>query len=68
MSRKPILVGSLMLGIGYAWAAVRRQQRPIPNEMVDFRQKEQMERLKSKFHLKRRRDYLQRVHGSQTVS
>ena len=47
MTRGPVILGGLALGAGYFWAAVRRQARPIPGEMVAFRRREQMERLKT---------------------
>jgi glycosyltransferase involved in cell wall biosynthesis len=49
MGRKPYVVGGLVLGAGYLWALVRRANRPIPPEMVAFRRREQMQRLRSLF-------------------
>jgi poly-beta-1,6-N-acetyl-D-glucosamine synthase len=48
----PLLVGGFALGIGYAWAAVRRLERPVPRELVEFHRREQLERLKSKLGLR----------------
>ena len=49
MTRRPFLVGGLALGAGYVVAAARREERPIPMEMVAFRRREQMQRLKRLF-------------------
>jgi poly-beta-1,6-N-acetyl-D-glucosamine synthase len=46
MSRKPILLGGLILLIGYFWALVKRAKKPVSEEFVVFRGKEQMEWLK----------------------
>ena len=51
MTQTPRLVGGVALGIGYAWAAVRRLERPVPRELVEFHRKEQLERLKGKIGL-----------------
>lgn len=48
MTKRPFVVGGLMLGTGYLWALVRSAQRPVSDEWVAFRRREQMERL-SKF-------------------
>jgi glycosyltransferase involved in cell wall biosynthesis len=47
MTRRPYVLGGLALGAGYLWALVRRANRPIPPEMVAFRRREQMRRLRS---------------------
>jgi biofilm PGA synthesis N-glycosyltransferase PgaC len=46
MGRKPYVVGGLFLLSGYIWAYVRRIERPISHELVTFRRREQMVRLK----------------------
>ena len=43
---KPIVLGGLLLGAGYLWAAVRRVKRQIPDEMIQFHRREQFRRLK----------------------
>jgi biofilm PGA synthesis N-glycosyltransferase PgaC len=48
MTKRPIVLGGLMLGAGYLWALVRHAKRPVSDELVAFRRREQMERL-SKF-------------------
>jgi biofilm PGA synthesis N-glycosyltransferase PgaC len=46
MTKKPVIVGGLMVVTGYAWAAIRRVKRPVSDELVAFQRREQMERLK----------------------
>jgi poly-beta-1,6-N-acetyl-D-glucosamine synthase len=46
MTKRPLFFGGLMLGIGYVWAAIKRVERPVPSEMVEFCRREQMQRLK----------------------
>jgi biofilm PGA synthesis N-glycosyltransferase PgaC len=45
MRNRPFIVGGLTLGAGYVWALLRHQKRPVPAEMVAFRQRDQMRRL-----------------------
>jgi len=44
---RPFLAGGLALGAGYLWALARRPKRPIPRQMVAFRRREQMQRLRN---------------------
>jgi len=46
MTKKPFVAGGLMMASGYIWALVRRVERPVPREMVEFCRREQMQRLK----------------------
>ena len=46
MSRKPILFGGSILFLGYLWALVKKEPKPVSKEFVDFRGKEQMKWLK----------------------
>jgi len=46
MTRKPFLIGGLLLLAGYVSASVRRVERPISGELVAFRRREQMQRLR----------------------
>lgn len=46
MTKKPLIVGGLALGTGYLVAAARHEERPISREMVEFRRREQMMRLR----------------------
>jgi biofilm PGA synthesis N-glycosyltransferase PgaC len=47
MSRKPYLVGGFCLFLGYAWACLRRMERPVPKELMLFHRAEQMARLRN---------------------
>lgn len=47
MKSKPYLLGGLFLFSGYLWAFLNRMERPVSKEFVNFRQKEQMQRLKN---------------------
>jgi glycosyltransferase involved in cell wall biosynthesis len=45
MTKKPLFLGGLMTGAGYVWSLVRRVERPVSREMVQFCRREQMGRL-----------------------
>jgi glycosyltransferase involved in cell wall biosynthesis len=47
MKNQPAVAGGLLLLMGYLWAALKRAERPVSKELVAFRRKEQMNRLKS---------------------
>jgi glycosyltransferase involved in cell wall biosynthesis len=47
MTKKPYVVGALMLLAGYVSAGVRRVERPVSRELVWFRRREQMRRLRN---------------------
>ncbi len=46
LKNSPLVVGGLMLLAGYLWSMARRVKRPVSPELVQFRQREQMQRLK----------------------
>jgi glycosyltransferase involved in cell wall biosynthesis len=46
MTKKPFIIGGLALGAGYLWAFVRRAERPVSGELMQFHRQEQMRRLK----------------------
>ena len=46
MTKKPYILGGLLLGTGYAWSLIRRAERSIPGEVMAYRRREQMQRLK----------------------
>jgi glycosyltransferase involved in cell wall biosynthesis len=46
-AKRPIILGGGALLLGYCWAAVRRVQRPVPPELVQFHRREQMAKLKA---------------------
>jgi poly-beta-1,6-N-acetyl-D-glucosamine synthase len=45
MTKRPFLVEGLALGLGYGWAMLRRQKRPISEQLMAFHRKEQMRKL-----------------------
>lgn len=49
LTRKPYLAGGLALAAGYMVSSVRRTARPVSRELVEFRRREQMGRLKAFF-------------------
>jgi glycosyltransferase involved in cell wall biosynthesis len=49
MSKKPFLVGGSVLLAGYLWAVLTRADRTVSKELIAFRGKEQMRRLKEIF-------------------
>jgi poly-beta-1,6-N-acetyl-D-glucosamine synthase len=46
MAKKPYLLGGTMLFWGYFWSMLKREKKPVPQELIDFQQREQMKRLK----------------------
>ena len=46
MSKKPYILGGLMLLAGYVVASIRHEERPVSKELVEFRRREQMVRLR----------------------
>ena len=46
MTKRPLLVGGLVLVCGYMWAVIRQVERPVSQELVKFYRREQMMRLK----------------------
>jgi glycosyltransferase involved in cell wall biosynthesis len=55
MSSPPMVLGGLSLGIGFAWAAIRRFDRPVSADLINFHREEQMQRLKNKLGLSKAR-------------
>ena len=47
LTRRPFVVGGLALLAGYLWAAARRVERSISVELLEFRRREQMCRLRT---------------------
>jgi glycosyltransferase involved in cell wall biosynthesis len=47
MTKTPYVIGGLSLGLGYAWAMLRRIDRPVSKELMAFHRKEQMRKLKN---------------------
>ncbi len=46
MTLPPLGFGGLALGTGYCWALLRRVERPVSRDLIDFHRREQMQRLK----------------------
>jgi poly-beta-1,6-N-acetyl-D-glucosamine synthase len=46
MKQRPYIVGGLLLLSGYIWAFICQMERPIPQQLIVFRRREQMQRLK----------------------
>jgi glycosyltransferase involved in cell wall biosynthesis len=47
MTKRPFVVGGLVLLTGYIWAMIRRAERPISRQLLEFRRREQLERLRT---------------------
>jgi len=50
MTKRPYLLDGIALGLGYLWALVRREKRPVSAELMRFHRREQMHKLKSILH------------------
>jgi len=46
MTKRPYLIGSIVLGLGYFWAFLRQMERPVSDELMRFHRREQMLKLK----------------------
>lgn len=46
MTKRPFVVGGICIFLGYCWMFLRRAKRTIPQDLVGFRRKEQIRRLK----------------------
>lgn len=46
MTKKPYVLGGLLLILGYYWALLTRVERPVSKELMTFHRQEQMQRLK----------------------
>lgn len=47
MHLRPWVLRGAAIGLGYAWSVLRHSQRPVSDELIRFRRKEQMQRLRS---------------------
>lgn len=45
MTKRPYVVEGLGLGLGYGWAMVHREKRPVSKQLMAFHRKEQMRKL-----------------------
>jgi glycosyltransferase involved in cell wall biosynthesis len=50
MTNKPYLVGGLLMLLAYFWTMLRRAERAIPEELLELRRNEQLQRLKGILH------------------
>ena len=44
--QEPLIIGGLLLFVGYAWGSLSRVERPISEDLLKFYRNEQMARLK----------------------
>jgi poly-beta-1,6-N-acetyl-D-glucosamine synthase len=49
MAMPPRFLGGAAIGTGYLWSLLRRVERPVPRELINFHRREQMQRLKKFF-------------------
>lgn len=47
MTKPPYLADGAALGLGYFWALLRRPQRPVSRELMQFHRREQMQKLRA---------------------
>lgn len=47
MVKRPYLTGGLALGLGYGWAMLRREKRPVSKELMEYHRREQMQKLRA---------------------
>ncbi|BFU93238.1 MAG: glycosyl transferase family A [Nitrospira sp.] len=47
LTMKPYVLGGVLIYSGYLWSLLTRRKRPITKDLIDFRRKEQMQRLKT---------------------
>jgi hypothetical protein len=47
MTKRPFVLGGLMLSLGFLWSMFRRAERPVSHELMAFQRREQMSRLKA---------------------
>jgi len=48
MTRKPYMIGGLLLLAGYGWSLITGVKRPVSSELMEFHRHEQMSRLRHK--------------------
>jgi glycosyltransferase involved in cell wall biosynthesis len=54
MTRKPYITGGCALFLGYFWGMLRRVERPITQELLEFQRRDQLKRLLAFFTVKRK--------------
>jgi glycosyltransferase involved in cell wall biosynthesis len=50
LAKKPYIAGGMALFLGYCWAALRRLNRPVSQELVRFHRADQMKKLSAIFY------------------
>ncbi len=46
MKSRPYFIGGVLMLVGYAWSMVRGVERTMPEELIELRQRDQIQRLK----------------------
>jgi glycosyltransferase involved in cell wall biosynthesis len=46
LTQRPFVIGGCLLLSGYMWALIRRAERPVSHQLMKFRRREQMTRLR----------------------
>jgi len=46
MTKRPYVLDGVALGLGYLWALLRRVERPVSRELMQFHRREQMKKLR----------------------
>jgi biofilm PGA synthesis N-glycosyltransferase PgaC len=46
-SKRPYVIASLALGLGYCWALLRHTPRPVSRQLMEFHRREQLTKLKA---------------------
>jgi glycosyltransferase involved in cell wall biosynthesis len=49
MTKRPYVIGGMFIFVGYFWMLLRHAERTIPQELIEFRRKEQVQRLRYAF-------------------
>ena len=47
MAKPPLVIGGIAIGLGYLSAAVRRMNKPVSTELMNFHRREQMKKLRA---------------------
>jgi biofilm PGA synthesis N-glycosyltransferase PgaC len=47
MTKKPFIIGGILLLLGYVYASIMGDERPVSRELMAFNRREQMERLRA---------------------
>jgi hypothetical protein len=50
MAKRPMVAGGAALLLGFCWAAMRRVERPVTPELMQFHRREQLRKLRAILH------------------